>query len=500
MKMCFKIFSLGLLMLSGALFSSCDKGFEELNKDVDLVTNPNLDYVLPFIQLTMADNTYYTIVDYIGAVSFQVNRRRDFQTLIKPGDTYHAHHFEWIYENAMKSVVDLIIHAKEDPEKVNYLSMGRILKVYIAQQLTDTYGDIPYFQAGQGYAERIFTPEYDAQQDIYADLFNELDEAIQAFDSSKPVPNTADIVYNGDLSKWKKFANSLMLRMGLRIMDVDATNGKKWIDKAIAGGLLESNDDSFVVYYLPNSDASTTTNPTANGAAKVWVKYDTYYLSEPFVAFLRDNNDPRTSVYCQLRGNGDKTPAKQLGYPPLGYISVPNKGIYSKANMQTFGRYDAPYVHLSYAQVQFQLAECVVRGIIDDGDDKVYYENGVRAAMDQLSIFGPEGVIASDQATAYLAENPYDPADEEAALDMINTQYWVETHPNWYETFANMRRSGYPELYSKIDPTIEGNENAELPGRATYPSGEVAINPKVQNAIQRQGPNLAKTHVWWDVE
>lgn len=168
--------------------------------------------------------------------------------------------------------------------------------------------------------------------------------------------------------------------------------------------------------------------------------------------------------------------------------------------METFGRYDAPSVLLSYSQVQFQLAECVVRNIISTGDAKAYYESGVRAAMDELKVFGPEGIISDDQATAYLAANPYAPADDERALEMINTQYWIETFSNWYETFANMRRSGYPELYSKIDPSIEGNENAVLPGRATYPSGEVAINPKVQDAIQRQGPDLAKTHVWWDVE
>lgn len=495
-----KIFVLSLLLMTAGMISSCDKGFEELNKDIDLVTEPNLDYVLPFVELTMNDNTYYTIVDYIAAVSFQVNRRRDFQTLIKPGDTYHAHHFEWIYENSLKSVVDLIAHAKEDPEKVNYLNIARILKVYIVHQLTDTYGDIPYFQAGQGYAERIFTPEYDSQQAIYADLFKELEEATLALDESKPVPTSADIIYGGDLAKWRKFANSLMLRLGLRIMDVDPENGKKWIDKAIAGGLLESNDDNFVVYYLPNSDAATTSNPTSNGPAKVWIKYDTYYLSEPFVAELRDKNDPRTSVYCQLRGDGDKTPANQLGFVPLGYVSVPDKGVYSKANMETFGRYDAPSVLLSYAQVQFQLAECVVRNIVSTGDAKAYYESGVRAAMDELKVFGPEGIVSDDQATAYLAANPYNPADNEKALEMINTQYWIETFSNWYETFANMRRSGYPELYSKIDPSIEGNEKAELPGRATYPSGEVAINPKVQDAIQRQGPDLARTHVWWDVE
>ena len=167
------------------------------------------------------------------------------------------------------------------------------------------------------------------------------------------------------------------------------------------------------------------------------------------------------------------------------------KSNFSVGNINTFGRYEAPYIHLSYAQSQFQLSECVVRNIIT-GDAKAYYENGVRAAMDELKIFGAEGVITTAQATAYLLQNPYNPVTNDDALQLINTQYWIETHFNWYETFANMRRSGYPKIYNQFtDGTV-------LPRRLTYPLTEAATNPHLQDAIKRQGLDVVTTRVWWD--
>jgi hypothetical protein len=115
--------------------------------------------------------------------------------------------------------------------------------------------------------------------------------------------------------------------------------------------------------------------------------------------------------------------------------------------------------------------------------------------MSQLSIFGPDGVITTAQQDAYLAENPYDPAN---ALKMINTQYWIETHYNWYETWANMRRSGYPDTYTSMDKTISSNVGAELPRKLLYPASEVAANPKLKDAVTRQGPEVTTTRVWWD--
>jgi hypothetical protein len=488
-----------LVLLATAAFSSCDKGLQGVNTSVDFVSTPNIDYELPYVELTMADINYYTISRNAAAFVGHVDDNYSYQRLVAPDEDYMGEHFKYIYQKPLRTVFDMIAHAQADPNKINYVSIGRILRVYLFHQLTDVYGDIPYFEADKGYTDQIIKPNYDPQQKIYMDMFKELTEAVQAFDNTKAIPSLSDIVYKGDITKWKKFANSLMLRLGLRIMKVDAANGTKYINQAIAGGLLTSNADNFVVAYQPNSNNTTT----ANGAVKVFVSssyVDRWRLASAFVDSLKNRNDPRTTVYCMLPTapftsfhDGDHTFSKQRGIPQFGGLTE-SRNNFSTSNFRTFARYDAPIVHLSYSQVLFQLAELSYRGIIS-GDAKTNYENGVRAAMSELSVFGPDGVVTAAQQDAYLTQNPYVAAN---ALNMINTQYWIETHYNWYETWANMRRSGYPDTYSTLNQAIPENFGAHLPRKMLYPASEVAANPHVQDAIQRQGPEVADTRVWWD--
>lgn len=508
-------YSLCLLITMSAL-TSCDKKFTEINTSVDFVSVPNLDYMLPNIELTMLDNTYYCMGDFVAAFVMHVTNRKTFEAITIPGG-YHGYHFEWTYPNPFRNVVDFIERSSTDPERVNYKSMGRIIRAYLAHQLTDLYGDVPYSEAAKGYTNQVYAPKYDKQQDIYNDMFKEIEEAILAFDNSKLKPVNSDVVYKGDLEKWKRFGYSLMLRLGLRIMKADAVKGKAMIEKAVAGGLLRNSDDNFMVKYLPNSSTGGTTNPTSNGQPHIFIRYpDNYRLTHPFIQQLRVTQDPRMPVIAMLPasrttyGAGSKDTAVQKGWPPFGdrnmaspysSISSADRLIYSTANNATFGKYDAPYIHLSYAQVQLQLAECVVRGIITSTTSaKDYYENGVKAAMDELKHFGSEGVIPTSRVTTYLTRNPYNPATTEAALEMINTQYWIETFSNWYETFANMRRSGYPKVYESLLPVTAhpANLNAQMPRRLTYMAAEIASNPNVQEVFQRQGPDLTSTRVWWD--
>jgi hypothetical protein len=504
MKKYIKNSVLSLLVLITLTLSSCDKGFEAVNTSVDFVSTPTLDFLLPYVELTMVDKNYYTQTYYAAAYAGQVNTNVSFPSITAYKETEMSEHWVWIYRNPLKNVVDLIERSQNDPSKINYTSIGRILKVYLFHSVTDSYGDIPYFEAIKGYSEGINTPKYDPQQLIYADMLKELSEASAALTTSKGTPVTADIVYKGDIAKWKKFANSLMLRLALRISKVDAANAKKYIDQAIAGGLMTSNADNFVVNYTTQIAGTGT---TSNGTAHTWISSSyitTYRLASPFVDSLKNRNDPRTPVYAMREKlpltsyqEGDHNPANQKGRDQ--FAQTVQRDSASTANIKTFGRYDAPFIHLSYAQVQFQLAECAVRGIIT-GDAKTYYENGVRAAMSELSIFGadgwnPGGVITLAQQNAYLAANPYDPAN---ALRQINTQYWIETFPNYYEAWANMRRSGYPDTYSSLNKTLSSNLGAELPRRLYYPRAEFAANLNVNDAVSRQGADLTSTHVWWD--
>ncbi|HEX7905460.1 MAG TPA: SusD/RagB family nutrient-binding outer membrane lipoprotein [Chitinophagaceae bacterium] len=506
MKNRFSKYSLVIALAVSVSFSSCDKGFKELNTSVDFVSEPTLEFLLPYVQLTMVDKNYYTQTYYAAAYASQINTNVSFPSITAYKSTEMSEHWVWSYKNPLKNIVDFIERCEGDPSKVNYLSIGRILKVYLFHSLTDSYGDIPYSEAIKGYSEGITTPKYDTQQEIYADMFKELTEAIAAFNTAKGTPLSADIVYNGDIAKWKKFANSLMLRLALRIVKVDPVNSKKYAEQAIAGGLMISNADNFVVNYTTQIAGTGT---TSNGTAHTWVSSSyitTYRLTQPFVDSLRMRNDPRTPVYAMKvklpltsYQEGEHNPAIQKGRDQF-VQSVP-RDTASVANIRTFGRYAAPFIHLSYAQVQFQLAELVVRNMITSATTaKTYYENGVKAAMTELTIYGSDGWNASTgittaQQDAYLLANPYDPAN---ALKQINTQYWIETFPNYYEAWANMRRSGFPDTYSGLNLTLSGNLGAQLPRRLYYPRDEYAANPNINAAVTRQGADLTSTRVWWD--
>lgn len=499
MKLKIKIDRLLIMLMTTAMFAGCSKGFEEINTSVDFVSKPNLDYELPFAELTMLDKNYYSHAYYAGPYSGHINTNVSFPSATAYKETEMSEHFVWIYRNPLKTIADLIEQAKKDPTKVNYLSMGRIIRVYLFQSLTDTYGDIPYFEASKGYTDQILTPNYDPQQKIYEDMFKELQEATDALSNSKQAPVTADIVYKGDVSKWKKFGYSLMLRLGMRILKADPSNAKKWIDAAIAGGVMTSKADNFVVAYTTQLAGTGT---TSNGVPHIFISSSyitTYRLTSSFVDSLKNRNDPRTPVFCMREKlplssyqEGDHTPANQRGRNQWDNLTP--RDSCSVSNIKTLGRYDAPYIHLSHAQVQFQLAELAAKGLIT-GDPKVYYENGVKSAMDELSIFGADGVITTTQQNAYLTANPYVPAD---GLKMIATQYWLETHYNWYETWANMRRTGLPDLYSKLDLSLSSNLGAQLPRRLYYPRAEYSANPHINEAVARQGADLTSTRVWWD--
>ncbi|MFI5128419.1 MAG: SusD/RagB family nutrient-binding outer membrane lipoprotein [Chitinophagales bacterium] len=490
------------LTLAGTL-PSCDKGFKDINTSVDFVSTPTLEFLLPYVELTMVDKNYYTQTYYAAAYASQINTNVSFPSITAYKPTEMSEHWVWIYKNPLKNIVDFIERCEEDPSKVNYLSIGRILRVYLFHSVTDSYGDIPYFEAIKGYSQGVTTPKYDPQQKIYEDMFKELTEAIAGFNSSKGTPLSADIVYNGDITKWKKFANSLMLRLALRIVKVDPANAKKYAEQAVAGGLMTSNSDNFIVNYTTQLAGTGT---TSNGTAHTWISSSyitTYRLAQPFVDSLKLRNDPRTPAYCMREKlpltsyqEGDHNPANQRGRDQ--FVQSVQRDSASVANIRTLGKYSAPFVHLSYAQVQFQLAELAVRNIVP-GNAQTLYENGVKAAMGELAIYGTDGwnsgAITVAQQNAYLAANPYDPAN---ALIQINTQYWIETFPNYYEAWANMRRSGYPDTYSGLNLSLSGNLGAQLPRRLYYPRDEYASNPNINEAVTRQGQDITSTRVWWD--
>lgn len=499
-----------IALLTG--ISSCDKGFDDLNINPTAATslNPVFTFNNAMINTAFPASTL-VFEEPIVQQMFSPNSG------VLAGGNYNADNrgtggqngaiWQGYYQNVVRYLVDVINQTNSDPKRSNLYNMARIWKAYTFMVLTDTYGDIPYSEAGIGYLKGNVSPKYDTQQSIYDDLIKELSEATAALDATKPT-EAGEVTYGGDIAKWKRAGNSILLRVGMRLSKVNPTLAQSTVQKAVAGGLMGANTDNLTV----RNDANYK-NPVGNIVNST--EAANYYLTGYFVDYLKKTADPRLQSiavrYVGAKSGPEQTaakavrdPAQQIGMP-LGF----NNGTivdrakadnlasfydYSQLDRTRLGRFDAPTYLVTYAQTQLLLAEAAQRGWVTTGTAADFYAAGITAHMLQLGSTDANSVIAPTAITAYLAANPYVAGK---GLEQINTQYWVASFLNGPEAFANFRRSGFPALTPNPYPgkEIKGN----FINRLSYPDTEISVNTaNRQAAIDRQGPDNLDSRVWWD--
>lgn len=413
------------------------------------------------------------------------------------------------YRNVIRELVDVLQKTKDDANNTNLYNTARIWKAYSFMILTDTYGDIPYLQAGLGFLDGISKPAYDSQESIYTDILKELETATAALDASKPKV-TREILYGGDIPKWKRLGYSLLLRAAMRLSKVKPAIAASYVAKAVAGGLMQSIDDNAVIRHTANF--ANDIGNQLNGGQSAF-----FYLAEDFVNYLKTNNDPRlTSIAVryvgalsganQVETKANRTAAAQIGMP-LGYdnttISGPvaAKGLaslwdYSQLDRTRMATAQSPSFLVTYAETQLLLSEAVIRGWTT-GNASTLYANGIRAHMKQLAGYGTATAISDANIEAFILANPLDLTK---SLEQINTQYWVASFLNGPETFANFRRSGFPLLTPNLFPGKDLKTEPFI-RRLTYPDAELNVNhDNVQQSISRQGPDIMDTRIWWDLK
>lgn len=506
-----KFFKLSSLVLILALMAQgCTKDFEEINTDptsasADLY-NPN--YLLTRAQLgytgstDFAYETWRVNLIYCSTMMQHISNVNGYWVGDKTRNSlgYENAYFERCFDEQVKYIVDCVEQTRGDASRTNLNSIARITRALIFHRLTDLYGDVPYSQAGLGFYQQIYTPAYDAQADIYNDMLKELEEAGNALDPAADAV-TGDLIYNGDIAKWKKFANSLMLRLAMRYTKRDIGKAQAWAEKAAGRGVMTSNDDN--AYIL--GDASTDRQTPCRNSIVMNLSYEipNMRLSETFVGWMKNHSDPRLFVFGE-NTDGTTDPNTTVGMPN-GYdltsqpiSSAPgypgSVDAYLRPRLSVIGKLNGPTFIQTYAEVELLLAEAAKRGWNVGGTAQSHYEAGVRAALTHLSQYDATGAITSAQADAYLVANPYNDAN---ALTQINEQYWACTFLNEYEAFANWRRTGIPAL---TPTTFPGDiTNGQIPRRMRYPTGEYSANGNnLSAALSRQGADLNTTHVWWD--
>ena len=510
-----KIFNYSLFILLVGVVASCTKGLADLNKNK--VNPTTLDAA--FLMNNAIINTSYPtrtviyemcIVQQMVTPNGGVLAGGNFN--VDSRDGTNASTWAVYYQNVIKYTHDAIVKTKDVPARANMYNMARIWQAYAFMILTDTYGAIPYTEGGAGYTDQIFFPKYDQQQDIYPKIIQELTEASAALNASGTI-EASDVLYAGNIAKWKKFGYSLLLRAGMRLSKVDATKAQSAVQAALAGGVITDNADNAYLRHDANY-----LNPIGNMLNST--EAANWYLAKPFVDTLKNNNDPRlsaiairyvgaTSGPAQTTTNQNSSAVVQIGMP-MGYDNgtIPARATadglasfydYSQADRRRIAKTTAPMFFVTAAQTNLLLAEARFRGWITPATTAAqYFSNGIIANMDQMATYDAGSAVAAGARDAYVAANPLTAGKE---LNQINTQYWIASVFNGPEAFANFRRSGFPALAP--NPYNQPN-NPDVPNgtfirRIGYPTSELSVNTSnVNAAIAIMGPDKLSTRVWWD--
>ena len=496
------------MAVSLLMLASCDAGFEEMNVNPTQASQVDPNFKLTNIQVRISGERYenwrtnliYSSVMIQHFATLPTYWAGDKYTYI---GSYSAAMWDRYYPNIARNIEDLLLQTSGDPEDANLHHIAQVVRVIMYHRLTDLYGDIPYSEAGKGFIEGITQPKYDSQSDIYADMLAKLEAAATGLNGANRTFGTGDLMYQGDVEKWRKLANSLMLRLGMRLVKADPGAAQSWVAKAIAGGTMTSNAD---IAYVPHND------PTGwrNGNGSVFLVDRSPRLSKFFVDWMVSHGDPRLEVYGVIpvagadpvgmpngKISGGSDPANGIENDP-SWVSCDSGAspcgmdVYMQPNPMIKGQ-DDPMFFMTYAEVELLKAEAAVRGW-HSGNAATHYENGVRAAMEYLAMYDPNAAIAAADIDTYLAANAYNPS---TGMQQINEQLWAAVLLNEYEAFANWRRTGYPQLTSVNYP---GNvTGGTIPRRLRYREAEAVANPENYSAaVGKQGPDEFTTRVWWD--
>ncbi|WP_268036074.1 SusD/RagB family nutrient-binding outer membrane lipoprotein [Algoriphagus sp. PAP.12] len=524
------------ILLSGLLLtaSSCDGDFADINTNPNSagsnVFDPNL--ILP----TVSYNYGNMMTGYTGAILFQSMWVQVMASTSTGGANYYSNADKYVASGSTNSYIQSVWNdgfssasrtyqmQKLAGEKgfSNLQAVGTIWKVLTLSFVSDVYGDIPYSEALKA-EDGITTPVYDSQSAAYSAMLSDLENAISSItDSGDAIKN--DVLYGGDKSKWRKLGYSLMLRMAMRLVDVDPSTAQTYVSKAIAGGVFASPADEAVLVSDQNNGYS---NSSANALNVTDDVYEVRW-SNHLIDFLKSTDDPRLSIVAEVpaaglaanrsAASGNNDPSVQIGLPngydlKGGSTDVSNEPNYpgptgSGDDVAPIGAYsrptaiyrdrNAPVFILTYAEIQLLLADAAARGYSVPGSASSYYAAGVEGALVSIGKFGG-GSVSASAASAFASANPLDTSSEAASLKMINEQIWATTglFANFVESWNNWKRSGYPEL-TPVNYT--GNfSGGQIPTRQLYPASESTTNPNgLAGGVSSMGGDTWTTKMWWD--
>ncbi len=457
---------LALLFIPLLVFASC----ELVQFDEDLNKNPNDPSEASNTQLLA--NAMLWLPGMVEDPQGEYFSQFLSKTIYQDNSFYpeRGYGFYSLYEGPLYNVERVIKNAATD----NQLAVAKILKAYFFWQMTDRWGPIPFREALQGIDE--ITPAYDSQAVIYDSLFVMLENANSLINTSGTLQD--DIIYGGDMAKWKKLANTMRLLMALRLSEVDEARAQQEFTAALNAGIMESNADNFVFQNLANvNNQSFWYGQIVEPPVREW-----WAISEGLMSLMRPVDDPRLPVYADTTGSVTGSNYNGLTFGTEGTITLDNYSLLGDA----IHTQDASVYLITYAQAVFAKAEAAQRGWIT-GSAASFYNEAVTVSIEMWT--GSSSGAATFLVQPEIAFNPT------TAIEQIATQRYVHLFMNGFEAWSEWRRLGYPQ-------TMEKPLGRDVPLRLMYASEEEFNNTEnYEEAVSMlDNGNSFYSPLWWDVD
>ncbi|ASE62734.1 SusD/RagB family nutrient-binding outer membrane lipoprotein [Chryseobacterium indologenes] len=457
----------------GLALSSCQSDLTSLNDD------PKHPSILPSENLLatgMYQSSYYMDNPSVNFNNYRFFTQQWAETQYPDETQYNLvtrnqprGHFNRMYvysiNNLKQAKMNLKNEVETDDIRANKMATLEIEEIFIWENIVDTYGDVPYSEAFR--PDEILTPKYDDAKTIYLDLIKRIDAATATI---KPAVNGYnDLVYAGNMTKWKKFANSIKLRLGMNLADVDPALAKTTVESAIAGGVISSDDEAYKFKY----DGGTFSNPVFDNL--VASNRNDFVPSELTIKTMSALSDPRMDVwFTKVNGVYKGGVFGELNDPYTNYSQLSSY----------FRSATAPSNLLSYAEVAFLKAEAAARGFVAGGTAVDLYAAAVAESMRE------NGVSAANAAT-YIAANPLNIANWKQS---IGTQAWIAMFNKGFASWNFTRRLDYPILVNPPKSNL-----SSVPYRMPYSDQEYVLNgANVKAAGDKIGGDKATTKLFWD--
>ena len=509
-----------LLLLSVVLLSiSCTGDFENMNRNPNEVTDGQMDALnykigtkfqsLQGLVVPVQEHMYQfneslsggPFGGYIGATVDSWLTK--FETFNPSADWR-----KWPFANVITETYTPwrgIVTGTDDEVAVAF---AKLLRVAIMHRVTDSYGPIPYSNLE---TNESITVKYDKQEEVYMKMFGELDEAIAAFAANTPLPAEAfsryDRVYGGNIAQWLKYANSLKLRMAMRLSEVKPDVARTKAAEAIAAGVITANADNAAMHAAENR------------TTLIYNDWGDHRVGADIICYMNGYKDPRIEKMFLANDDGD-------------YVGI-RIGIDVTSKSQAVSKYsnmivasDTPYLWFNAAEATFLRAEYELRWGSEE-TARSLYEAAVRLSFEERGASGADAYLAQTDVKPAPYTDPVgnysamaqsdigipwvDGAENfERNLERIIVQKWIAIFPLGVEAWSEHRRTGYPRLLPAVEDKSGGTVDlAQGARRLPYPVEEYdKNNANLQEAVQmlnsesqgsRKGDGMG-TRVWWDVK